>query len=252
MLSSSSTVAVRTATELLYRGREAELDKQYPRMLVLLAHHWMGMEQGFTAVRMLGGRKLRLQLWVEHEVRAKYGAGELVQRTGIDDFLRTEPTGRVRNSGSALSLDTNIEYLFVPVLSMSLLSKLSRLDDEHPMVRLILQGLCSGRKVAALNFAEDESNSAEGYTAYSMPSAMKQEVRLMLGSLRSYGMTLLDANGLDHWITDLSTSKQIITGDEVKAAHTRGVKVIKLNKGSIVTPLARDLAGDYGIKVLET
>ncbi|WP_054939842.1 hypothetical protein [Paenibacillus ihuae] len=251
MLTASSTLAVRTATELLYRGREAELDKQYPRMLVLLTHHWMGMEQGFSAVRKLGERKLRLQLWADHEARATYGAGELVQRTGIDDFVNSGPAGRAWRSGSVPTLDTNIQYLFVPVLSLSLLSQLSRLDDEHHMTRLILQGLCSGRKVAALNIETGDNTPSQDFTTYSMPSAMRHEVRQMLGSLRSYGMTLLDANGLDHWITDIGSSKQIITGDDVKAVFASGVTVIKLHKGSILTPLARDMAGDYGIKVLE-
>ncbi|AIQ64848.1 hypothetical protein PSTEL_18735 [Paenibacillus stellifer] len=271
---------------MLYRGREDELDRRYPRMLILLTQHWIGMEEGLAAVRRLAGMKLRLQLYVDPALRQVMGQREIVQATGVDDFL--EPgaefriaggfcnsgnfgnLGNFSNSGNSANfgvsgnpgisgnhtgmeppLASNIQYLFIPVLSFSLMSRISRLDDESPVVRLILQGLCSGRQVAALRAGVEDDGPEWTARGCSMPPAMRREAANMLGSLRSYGVTLLGSEGISEWIGGSREKKELIAGDDILSAVSGGVTELKTGRGSIITPLARDLAAQYGIQILQ-
>lgn len=253
MQSSSSALAVRTAAEMLYRGREDELDRQYPRMLVLLTQYWIGMEEGLAAVRQLAGMKLRLQLYVDPALRQVLGRREIAQVTGVDDFLGPDADFRDAggNTGMEPPLASNIQYLFIPVLSFSLMSRISRLDDESPVVRLILQGLCSGRKVAALRAGVEDGGPEWTTRGCSMPPAIRREAADMLGSLRSYGVTLLGSERIDEWIAGSRGKKELIAGDDILSAVSEGVSELKTGRGSIITPLARDLAAQYGIQILQ-
>ena len=298
MQSSSSALAVRTAAEMLYRGREDELDRRYPRMLILLTDHWIGMEEGLAAVRRLAGMKLRLQLYVDPALRQVMRLREIAQATGVDDFLEPGAEFRIAggfynsgnfcnsgnfgnlgnlgnlgnssnfsNSGNSANfgvsgnpgnhtgpkppLAANIQYLFIPVLSFSLMSRISRLDDESPVVRLILQGLCSGRQVAALRAGVEDDGPEWTARGCSMPPAMRREAAHMLGSLRSYGVTLLCSEGISEWIAGSREQKELIAGDDILSAVSGGVTELKTGRGSIITPLARDLAAQYGIQILQ-
>lgn len=256
MRSSSSALVVRTAAEMLYRGREDELDRRYPRMLILLTCHWIGMEEGLAAVRRLAGMKLRLQLYVDPALRQVMGRGEIAQVTGVDDFLEPGAEFRIvgdsgNHSGPEPPLAANIQYLFIPVLSFSLMSRISRLDDESPIVRLILQGLCSGRQVAALRTGVEDDGLEWTARGYSMPPAMRREAAHMLGSLRSHGVTLLGREGINEWIAGSREQKELIAGDDILSAVSGGVTELKTGRGSIITPLARDLAAQYGIQILQ-
>ncbi|MNB78091.1 hypothetical protein D3C75_247930 [compost metagenome] len=292
MRSSSSALAVRTAAEMLYRGREDELDRRYPRMLILLTDHWIGMEEGLAAVRRLAGMKLRLQLYVDPALRQVMGLRDIAQATGVDDFLEPGAEFRIaggfcnsgnsgnfgnlgnvgnfsnfNNSGNSANfgishdpgnhpgmeplLASNIQYLFIPALSFSLMSRISRLDDESPVVRLILQGLCSGRQVAALRAGVEDDGPEWTARGCSMPPAMRREAAHMLGSLRSYGVTLLGSEGISEWIAGSREKKELIAGDDILSAVSGGVTELKMGRGSIITPLARDLAAQYGIQILQ-
>ncbi|MBY9081388.1 hypothetical protein KIH86_11815 [Paenibacillus sp. HN-1] len=292
MRSSSSTLAVRTAAEMLYRGREAELDMQYPRVLVLLTDHWIGMEEGLAAVRRLAGMKLRLQLCIDPAMGKSLGRREIALATGVDDFLEpgvnfriaidsgvpgisSDPgnsvgpgypcnpgvlgnsgnSGNHRNpgdhAGMELPLASNIQYLFIPVLSFSLMSRISRLDDESSIVRMILQGLCSGKKVAALRSGAEDGGPEWMARGLSMPPAMRHEAAAMLGTLRSYGITLLGSEVIEDWIASGSEKKVLIAGEDILSAVSSGVTELKPGRGSIITPLARDLAAQYGIQILQ-
>ncbi|WP_240269083.1 hypothetical protein [Paenibacillus timonensis] len=258
-------LALRTAAEMLYRGREAELDQRYPRVLVLLTRHWIGMEEGIAAVRRLAGMEIRLQLYVDPALSQVMGRGEIAKVTGVDDFMEPGVSFRIAvdpsvsgnpwdagaNTGMELPLASNIQYLFIPVLSFSLMSRISRLDDESSTARLILQGLCSGRKVAALRAGVKDDSPEWIARGLSMPPAMRHEAATMLGTLRSYGMTLLGSEPIENWVAGGSKKKELISGDEILSAVSGGVTQLKTGRGSIITPLARDLAAQYGIQILQ-
>lgn len=95
MDSRHSTVAENALLGLSYRSRTAALNEEYPRVLVLLAGHFIGMEEGYAALRSLSTEKLRLRLWAEDQLLETKNAGELARQTGVDDLI---PPGRPINS----------------------------------------------------------------------------------------------------------------------------------------------------------
>jgi ribose 5-phosphate isomerase B len=44
-------------------------------------------------------------------------------------------------------------------------------------------------------------------------------------------------------------ARSLVSQEEIRAARKRGERVLVVSEGAIVTPLARDLAGDYGIEI---
>jgi hypothetical protein len=147
MDSRHSTVAENALLGLSYRSRSSALNEAYPRVLVLLAGHFIGMEEGYAALRSLSTEKLRLRLWAEDQLLETKNAGELARQTGVDDLI---PPGQAHKLSPA-----DADALLIPVLSLSLLSRLVQLDTGHPFVRLIVENLCAGKPVGALTLGAE-------------------------------------------------------------------------------------------------
>lgn len=87
MDSRHSTVAENALLGLSYRSRTAALNEEYPRVLVLLAGHFIGMEDGYAAVRGLSTGNFRLRVWAEDQLLGTNSAGALARQTGVDDLI---------------------------------------------------------------------------------------------------------------------------------------------------------------------
>ncbi|WP_019908483.1 hypothetical protein [Paenibacillus sp. HW567] len=248
MDSRHSTVAANALLGLSYRSRAAVLQEEYPRVLVLLAGHFIGMEEGYAAVRSLSSGKIRLQLWAEEQLLASISAGELISRTGVDDLII--PTSSPCSPGA-----TDADALFIPVLSLSLLSRLTQLDTGHPFVNLIVASLCAGKPTAALTLGSEPEHYLWGEQGLSQASPLlKAEMHAMLGKIEGYGIKLLEPDQVCGWLSGTSAGKaahkkQVLTAEDIYAAHKLGRTSIVLNGPAVVTPLAADAARQYGIEL---
>lgn len=247
MDSQHSAVAANALLGLSYRSRAAALQEDYPRVLVLLAGHFIGMEEGYAAVRSLSSEKIRLQLWAEEHLLAAKSAGELVSRTGVDDLIIPTST--------PLSL-ADADALFIPVLSLSLLSRLTQLDTNHPFVNLIVASLCAGKPVAALALGAEPEHYRWGEQGLAQASPLlKAEMHAMLGKIEGYGIKLLEPDQVCKWLSGVSGGKaahkkQVLTAEDIYAAYKLGRTSIVLNGPAVITPLAADTARQYGIDLL--
>ncbi|WP_276352131.1 hypothetical protein [Cohnella caldifontis] len=240
MLRTSSALVDRTARELLWRGKERELAARCPRILVLLADHWIGLEEGLASVRELrrGDPHSRLRLWVGPELRERMGTREIARLTEVDDFCRESPSGRP---------EEDADRLFLPVLPLSLLSAVARLDDAAPFSRAVIRSLCEGKKTAALITGADPSGDAWTSRCLQAAPEMRRQIREMMGTVRSYGLQLLEVSQVAAWAGENRSRRQIVTEDDVKAALAAGRSSIAVGRGALITPLARDLASQRGI-----
>lgn len=250
MDSRHSAVAANNLLELSYRSRVSALKEEYPRVLVLLTGHFIGMEEGYAAVRSLSSGKVRLQLWAEEQLLATMSAGKLASCTGVDDILVPGPSSPLSPQ------NTDADALFIPVLSLSLLSRLTRLDTGHPFVNLIIASLCAGNPVAALALGAEPEHYRWGEQGLSQASPLlKAEMHAMISTIEGYGIKLLAPDQVYPWLSGASGGKtphkkQVLTAEDIYAAHKLGRTSIVLSGPAVVTPLAADTARQYGIELL--
>jgi hypothetical protein len=246
MLRTSSALVDRTARELLWRGKERELAARYPLILVLLADHWIGLEEGLTSVRELrcGYPRARLRLWVGRDLRERLGKREIARLTEVDDFCGEAPA-----DGAP---EEHADLVFLPVFPLSLLSAVARLDDAVPFSRAVIRSLCEGKRVAALKTGADPDGDAWTSRGLQAAPEMRRQIREMAGTVRSYGLRLLEGPQVAAWAGEHLSRRQIVTEADVKEALAAGRSSIAVGPSAVITPLARDLALERGIRWAES
>ncbi|MNW53780.1 hypothetical protein D3C74_313540 [compost metagenome] len=245
MLTPTSTTAERAVMEMLFRGREQELAALYPRLLILLDDHWIGLEEGFAAVKELRSCNYRTTLWVSEQLVYRIGAGEVAKKTGVDSIISIGRT-------SFDLVEQEYEVIFVPVLNFSMLSKLSRLDDSHPFSRAVIQALCSGKKVEALTLGIDSQLPEWRTQGLTQAPAMRQQLQGMLRDIQSYGVNTLRPDQLSRLTVKKEPLQTLITAEDITMAYNRGKRELKPQGRVVITPLAKDLSAHYGIIIYES
>lgn len=141
-------------------------------------------------------------------------------------------------------------------LSISTFSKLATLIWDTPIVSICGNALLSGEKITLLK------DTIPFYNQTNVPSGISELISLYMKRLESFGITITTKD--DYLkrtdtiiISDINNKlshakgKTILTQDDIYSFKTKGEKRIYLEKGSIVTPLARDSAIDLGIELIE-
>ncbi|KUP23276.1 hypothetical protein [Paenibacillus sp. DMB5] len=245
MDSRHSTVAANTLLSLAYRSREEELNKDFPRVLVLLAGHFIGMEEGYTAIRRLDRSGLRLKLAADEQLLKNHTAQQLAAKTGIDD---------ITTSAALHSLAPDAaDLLFIPVLSLPLLSRLSMLDAGDPYVELIIRFICAGKPAGALTLGAEPGHYRWGEQGLlHAPRGLKTAMKHKLEAIEGFGITLLEPDQVDHWITSAQSRlhRQVLTAEDIQNAVKLGRTSIHAAAQAVITPLAADLARQYGIEII--
>lgn len=232
-----------TLLELLYRNKEEELERDYPQVLALLSHHHVGFEAGIQSIRELSGFRIRLWGWAEDDVRAAYDHDKLIQLTGIDSWLDARKNPQL--------VTNRFSHLFIPVLSFSLVSDIVRLNDRRPFVNVILQALLRGHRVTALKIGADPYHPLWHQVGihHGTPS-IKRELYEQLRQLQSFGVQLVDESDLSAVMARTARPKRgVLTKENIQYAYEKGEREIRTARGTIVTPLAADMAKQYEIRI---
>lgn len=159
-----------------------------------------------------------------------------------------------------------------PMLSVNTLSKVSLLTADNLVSNLILHGLFMGKAVVLARDGVDFTG--EGRRALGIDRAtpaLRQAVDARLQTVTGYGCRVTDAARLR------GTLNSVLAGDEVPGARPPGAKLarsparrgpsgrvvtaadvrsahrasdgLSISPGSVVTPLARDLAMQLGVRL---
>lgn len=173
-----------TLLELLYKNREEKLDRDFPQVMALFSYHMLGMEQGLASLQELQKQKLRVQVWADESIREYYNT-DLVQKTGIDDWIWSSKEAEERKQ--------KLQFLFIPVLSFSLVSDIVRFNDHRPFVRMILWALFKGIKVGVLSMGADPQHPIWRQRKLDQSSSfLQQGATTQLQQLRGTGIQLLE------------------------------------------------------------
>ncbi len=230
---------------LLYRNKTEELERLHPGVLTLLSYSMVGTKEGIRCLQEVREARVRVRMIVDDQVLEQRSIPALARETAIDDITRVSEW---RQKHAAYS------YLLIPVLPASLVKKILDFDEEHLFSRLILEALYQGKKVGAVAAGADPYQPAWAQRGYDrMSPLLKSEMKSRLQKLRGYGIELLQAGEVAGWLKRTEQKQRqapVIARQEVEEAHRARQDVIRTSSHAIVTPLARDLAREYGIEIL--
>ncbi len=143
------------------------------------------------------------------------------------------------------------DAILVGSLCFSFASRLIRLDDDDPFVRLILSAKLMGLSVMVLR---DDLEAAAGVSG-----EIPRRASELLREIDRLGLEVLPADGLETRLERAASGGSIaargagglITEDDVEKLHDSGERRLVLSPRTIITPLARSRAAELGLDLIE-
>lgn len=232
--------------ELMIRNRKRASGAQEQPMLALLFYHMNGVEEGLAQLRSLSEHNVQVQLCPDDTILRHYSTKKLTELTGVQDIITLTEAERRKEE---------YQHIHIPILSFSAVSDLLRFNDARESINLLMWTLMSGKKVSAWSQGADpfapiwEENGLNHGSAF-----LKHELKKQLQQLRGLGVQLIKST--DDLLKDLKKANKsgtpaIITAETIKSLAEAGTAYIDVGQGTIITPLARDIAKEYQIKLGE-
>jgi len=154
---------------------------------------------------------------------------------------------------SSIEVVKRSKIIIVPILTRNSAAKIALGIADNLVTNIALHALLAGKPViAARNSADPDHADCICIGTPNTPPALIQIAREYLRKLETYGAKLMDVSDIaDYIINEKQTSIQqkLITQDSINNLQP-DMKQIKVRKGSIITPLARDAARERGIEIL--
>lgn len=158
------------------------------------------------------------------------------------------------------------DIVIVPVLTQNTAAKLAYTLSDTMVSTLIFQALMLGKPViAAQNAADPEDGWRRQKGMEKAPPGLKQALLGNLNTLQSYGIQLVPVESLaekakEKLIPELtlqvvqgpekSSKRKVIDADTVRRAAQRSVTTLSVSQGTLITPLARDIARECNIEII--
>lgn len=223
-----------------------------PRVLAVFTGGTTGLETALTELQLLqANAEIIVALSPAAEKIA--GAARIREKLGADIALITtqSPYG-----GDLLA---DIELVLVPVLTQNTAAKLALTLADTFVTTVILRALLCGKPVLAVPDAADPKQ-VQSKAARPAP-ALVRALQDNLKKLETFGIAFASVNQLAAEARKLIVStgtveaaqaitKTVIDAAAVTAAAKNGRKTLIIPKGSIITPLARDVARDCNMEFI--
>lgn len=178
------------------------------------------------------------------------GQDKILKISGINSLI-CEPDDSV----SSLKLVQKSDIVVIPILTRNSATKVALGITDTLVTNIIMQALISAKPIIAARNSADPNDA--DCPCVGMPNTSPALIKLAenyLQKLESYGMKLVDVSEIAKIIltdTDKSDSldQKLVTQDVI-AKLPQDTKQITIRKGSIITPLAKDIAKERGIKIV--
>lgn len=233
--------------ELLIRNREEGPAKAGRKtVLALLSFHMNGMDNSLQGLKILHENNIRVRICPDEHILEHYNVTDLAEKVGADDFITLKEAERQKEQ---------IDHFYIPNLSFSTVSDVLHFNDTRPFIRLILWALMKGKKVSAFSAGADPYHPVWQASGLDQGTTfLKHEMKKQLQQIKGYGIQLIENEDAvsSHFITAFQSKKnQVITAESIIKQAEAGQQYIELNQGTIITPLARDMARKYQIGIGE-
>ena len=154
------------------------------------------------------------------------------------DLSTPEGTGKLLDNLA----DFGGVYLYAP--GFSAMAKLTALEDEDPLARLLIQRLLSGKEAGICL----EQNPA------AVSPGLKTRLEAAIQALKTLGFSVLCVSCGGAAVKGEEkqaecASKEVLLEEDILALHQRGHTSIQLGEGAILTPLAADRARELGMEI---
>jgi hypothetical protein len=158
-------------------------------------------------------------------------------------------------SFSSLKAIQKHDTIIVPILTRNSAAKIALGITDTLVTNIIMQALISGKPViAGRNSADPDLNNCPCIATPNTPQPLILLAKNYLKTLESYGVKLVDVSEIADLViggSDKDKGKiadQKLITQETIAKLPQGTK-INVAKGSIITPLAKDMAKERGIEI---
>jgi len=130
--------------------------------------------------------------------------------------------------------------------------KLFIIVNDITAIDNVLSGECDAFVRELIGYYNMHEKNTSLVTSYKNSLKMNTAVKSRGAKLRSNRIDIININK-DAMKTDYDSGmiaeKKVITEKEINEAHSAGVDVLELNRKQLITPLAKDRARNYGIKI---
>ena len=228
------------------------------KALVIFTGGTIGFEQGLAEIKKLQ------DLCFEVTVVLSVSAQEVLGMERIKEELGSHIpilTAQFPYPGKLLR---EADILIVPVLTQNTAAKLAHTLSDTMVSTLILQGLMMGKPIVAASNAADPLDSWRAqHTMGNASPGLVQALQGNLQKLAGYGIRLvpvqiigsvseklLNSQGKAA-VKNLTTKKNVLDAAAIQSAAQNGSKSITVPRGTIITPLAWDIARDCGVEIMQ-
>ncbi|SDE69326.1 flavoprotein [Sporomusa acidovorans] len=158
------------------------------------------------------------------------------------------------------------DIVLVPVLTQNTAAKLAHTLSDTMACTLIIQALMLGKPVlAAANAADPQDGWRVQKEMTKTPPALREALQNNLKKIAAFGIELTPVDSLAAAakkalrketnsdlpvILDKPAKKQVLDAEAVRRAAQSGTGIVKIEQGTLVTPLARDIARESHIDIV--
>jgi hypothetical protein len=151
------------------------------------------------------------------------------------------------------SLVRAVDMVIIPVMTVTLSSKIAHLLGDDVSSRLVIQALMEKKPVLA---GMEEITFLTRHSAQ-LPRPLVTMMSQYSEIIKSMGVREIQLCGIEHEIArlmgaagTLARGSNVITMSDIEAAALEGRKTLECARGTIVTPLARDFAEKKDLKIV--
>ena len=223
-----------------------------PGMPVVLNVFHAGVRKSDLALEQVGRiekKSARSGVFTMPSARAWVCGADVKEKIGIRCILDTvSPEGLEKALQKA-------DILILPTFCFQTAAKTASLINHDPETAIVISALMQGKKVLA---------TRDGFTFLDVlrNDGIKKEIERILAKLESFGMVFCNTDELYAAFEKMVIKKssddtensgiKLITAKTVENAVKQKENSIVLAPGGIITPLARDQAKEYAIKIIST
>lgn len=256
----------RIAAEVLKRLTQRET-KETPaakgEALAVITGGTIGLEQGLAQLSALQETGVGLTVVLSPAAERVVGAARV--RAALGESIRLV-TAEQPFPGNALR---EAAFVVVPVLTQNTAAKTAQTISDGLAPTLLMQALLMGKPVIAASNAADPQDGwrIKAQMGKGAP-ALQNALRLNLKRLDEFGMTLTDVDELaahclrkmgqtvaqtggQRKASERSGKRVVVDAAMIQAVAATGERLVRLAPGAIVTPLARDMARQHAIALMD-
>jgi len=234
-------------------------DRATPAVLNVFHPGVRKLEEALEQIRLIEGMAGRSGTFTVNSARSWVCGDDVREKTGSKCILDT-----VKPEGLEKALQ-KADILILPTFCFKTAAKVAHLIGDDQESTIVLSALIQNKPVLATN---------DGFTLLNTLAnkGIREEIKRILGKLESFGIVFCKTEQLatnfkklvagDYKSIPAETEKEagnktaparnLITAKDIRIAADNNQDAITLARGGLITPLAKDQAREYAIKILRS